>query len=164
MNPYIIIAIMLVIDVITLPLIIKKMLKKATENKGLKVTLLIVAFVVIEAVFAFVYISSAEEKAFYDRQGNRYSSSESVVYYDKMSNEYLLCETADGKMYFISGRIMNEADSMYIDKDGYLIYDSRGLFEDTDSDGIYKDKESNEYYRADEVRWDKDGQIHLIEK
>lgn len=164
MNPYIVIAVMLVIDIVTLPIAIKKMLQKSNKNKGIKITLVIVAFILIEAVFSYLYVNSAQDNAFYDRNGNPYSSAESVVYYDKIGNEYLLCETADGKMYFISGRMMNEAENTYVDKDGYIVYDSKGRFADTDEDGIYTDDKSNEYYKADEIRWDKDGQIQAVEE
>ncbi len=162
MNPYIIIAVMVVIDLITLPFIIRKILKKDGENKGMKIALLIAAFVVIELVFSFAYVSSADDDKFYDRLGNEYKSHESVIYYDSMGKEYLLCETADKKMYFISGRIMNAAEDTYINKDGYLVYDSKGRFTDADADGIYTDENLNEYYKADEVRWDKEGQIQFI--
>ena len=163
MNPYIIIAVMVVIDLITLPFIIRKILKKDGKNKGMKITLLVAAFIIVEVVFAFAYSGSADDGKFYDRLGNEYKSYESVIYYDAMGKEYLLCETAGGKMYFISGRIMNEAEDSFINKDGYLVYDSRGRFTDADSDGIYTDENSNEYYKADEVRWDKEGKIKLIE-
>ena len=159
MNPYIVIAIMLVIDIITLPLIIKKMITKETDKKGLKITALIAAFVAVEVIFSVIFIDSAEDKTYYDRLGNSYSSSESVIYYDREGNEYLLCQTADKKMYFICGRMMNDAEDAYVDKNGYIVFDYKECFTDTGSDGIYKDDKSNEYYKADEVRWNKKGEI-----
>ena len=81
MNPYIVIAIMLVIDIITLPLIIKKMITKETDKKGLKITALIAAFVAVEVIFSVIFIILAlilvfigirkeEYKNFYEKARN----------------------------------------------------------------------------------------------
>ena len=104
------------------------------------------------------------------KRGEKVAFSDANKYFDEVKERYgNKFQVHSQGAYHLSNDIANNnlenvASMIYIDKDGYLIYDSRGLFEDTDSDGIYKDKESNEYYRADEVKWDKDGQIHLIEK
>ena len=122
MNPYIIIGVMVVIDLITLPIIIKKILKKDGKNKGIKIAVLIAAFVIVEAVCSFFCI---ESNVFYDREGNQYKSAESIVYYDREGVSYTLRETGMARKHFVStdGRIMRIAERAYVDKDGYLVFD-----------------------------------------
>lgn len=158
MNPYVVIGIMIVVDLITLPFIIRKMLKKEGKHKGLKITILIVAFVAIEAVCSFFYIDS---NMFYDREGNQYTSYESVVYYDRDGREYLLCETALGSKQFITrdGKITRIAERTYVDKDGYLVFDLQNRFVKTNKEGVYTDSDSNEYIKAEKAEWNRNGEM-----
>lgn len=160
MNPYIIIGVMVVIDLITLPIIIKKILKKDGKNKGIKIAVLVAAFVIVEAVCSFFCI---ESNVFYDREGNQYKSAESIVYYDREGVSYTLRETGMARKHFVStdGRIMRIAERTYIDKDGYLVFDLENEFKKSGEDGIYKDADGNEYYKAEEVKWKRNGEIKL---
>lgn len=161
MNPYVVIGVMIAIDLITLPLIIRKMLKKEGRYKGIKIAVLIAAFIAIEAVCSFFYIESS---MFYDREGNQYKTAESVVYYDEQGTSYLLCETGTvRRKHFVStdGRIMRIAERTYIDKDGYLVFDLENEFKKSGEDGVYKDADGNEYYKAEEVKWKRNGEIKL---
>ncbi len=158
MNPYVVIGIMIAVDLITLPFIIRKMLKKEGRHKGLKITILIVAFIAIEAVCSFFYIDS---NLFYDREGNQYTSTESVVYYDRDGKEYLLCETALGSKQFMTrdGKITRIADRTYVDKDGYLVFDLQNNFVKTDEEDVYTDADLNEYIKAEKAEWNRKGEI-----
>ena len=160
MNPYVVIGVMIAIDLITLPFIIRKMLRKEGKNKGLKIAILIAVFVIIEAITSFYYI---EANMFYDREGNQYKSAESVVYYDEQGTNYLLCETGLAKKHFVStnGKIMRIAERSYIDKDGYLVFDIKNEFKESAEDGVYIDAEGNKYYKAEEVEWKRNGEIKL---
>ncbi len=163
MNPYIIIGVMVAIDLITLPFIIKKILKKDGKNKGIKIAVLVAVFVAVEAVCSFFCIEST---VLYDREGNKYKSAESVVYYDEQGTSYTLRETGMARKHFIStdGRIMRIAERAYIDKEGYLVFDLKNEFKDTGKDGIYSDADGNEYYKAEDVQWKRNGDIVLVEE
>ncbi|MBP3939407.1 MAG: hypothetical protein IK955_08355 [Clostridia bacterium] len=158
MNPYIIIGVMVVIDLITLPIIIKKILKKDGKNKGIKIAVLIAAFVIVEAVCSFFCI---ESNVFFDREGNQYKSAESIVYYDREGVSYTLRETGMARKHFVStdGRIMRIAERAYVDKDGYLVFDLKNEFKSAEKEGVYKDADGNEYYKAEDVSWKRNGEI-----
>ncbi len=163
MNPYIVIGIVIAVDLVTLPIIIKKMLKKEGKHKGLKIAALVAVFVAVEAVFSFLYV---ESKMFYDREGNQYQSAESVVYYDRDGTEYLLCETKADRMHFVSrdGKFMRIAERTYIDKEGYLVFDIRNEFKKTENGNVYTDDEGNEYYKAESIEWNRKGEAQFKEK
>ena len=161
MNPYVIIGIMIVIDLVTLPLIIRKMLKKEGKNKGVKIAALVAVFVIVEAVTSYFYIEST---MFYDREGNQYKTAESVVYYDEQGPGYLLCETGTlRRKHFVStdGKIMRIAERAYVDKDGYLVFDIKDEFKESAEKGVFTDDEGNKYYKAEAVEWNRKGEITL---
>lgn len=158
MNPYIIIAVMIVIDIITIPFAIKSILKKDIKHKGIILAVFLAVFIVIEAAFSIFYIDSHN---FYDREGNTYTSQESVLYYDKDGTGFVLQQTKADRWHFISedGRRMLLAERMYLDMDGYLVFDSTNTFTQTDRKYVYTDKDGNEYFRADEITWNKKGEM-----
>ena len=162
MNPYIIIGIMIAIDLIMLPFIIKKILKKDEKNKGLKVVALIVAFVAVETVCSVVYINA---NTYFDRLGNRYETVESVRYYDRDENQYVITEDPSGREYFTSlnGRFMRIADITYIDKEGYLYFDlSKELEKQENNDYAYLDANGNVYYPYTMVKWKLGGKMIIV--
>lgn len=162
MNPYIVIAIMVVIDIVTIPFAIKSILKKNIKHKGIILAVFLSVFIIAEIAFSALYIDSHN---FYDREGNTYTSQENVVYYDKDGNEFLLSQTKIDRWHFISkdGKRMLIAERVYLDMDGYLVFDSSDTFTQTDRKYVYTDKEGNEYFRADEITWSKNGEMKPIQ-
>lgn len=160
MNPYIIVAVMLIVDVISIPFIIKSILKKDIKKKGVVIAIFLAAFVAIEAAFSVFYITSNQ---FYDREGNTYTAQENVLYYDRSGNEFILHETKADRYHFIStdSKIMYIADRVYLDMDGYIVYDKENEFKQTDREYVYTDSDGNEYFRADEMKWNHKGEIKV---
>ena len=163
MNPYIIVAVMLVVDIISLPFIIRSMLRKNIRKKGAAIALLLAAFIAVEAAFSVFYIRTNQ---FYDREGNVYLSQEDVLYYDRNGKEYILHQTKADRMHFIStdSRTMYISERVYTDMDGYIVYDKENKFSPTDRKYVYTDVDGNEYYRADEIRFDHNGDMRLKNK
>ncbi len=164
MNPYIIIAVMLVVDIITLPMFIKSILKKdKIKRKGIVIALCLVAFIAIEGVTSFFYIDS---KQFYDREGNVYADAESVIYYDRDGTEFLLKETGLNRKHFESkdGKRLLIAERMYLDSEGYLYFDRDELLSRTEKEYVYVDSEGNEYFKAEDVKFNRKGEIKLTDK
>lgn len=159
MNPYVIIGIMIAVDLIMLPFIIRKMLKKGGKKTGLKIVALIVAFVVIETICLVVYVNS---NTYFDRLGNRYETVEAVRYYDKEENQYVITKDPMGREYFTSlnGRFMRIAEITYIDEEGYLYFDlDKELVKHKDNKYAYIDKNGNVYYPFDSVEWKSNGKM-----
>lgn len=159
MNPYIVIAIMVIVDIITLPVVIKGILKKDMKHKGIILALFLAVFIAVEAVFSVLYIDSHN---FYDREGNVYTSQEEVLYYDKDGTEFVLYHhIKQDRWHFISkdGKNMYIAERVYLDEDGYLVYDRDNAFSQTDRKYIYTDESGNEYFRADEITWNRRGEM-----
>ena len=159
MNPYVIIGIMMAVDLIMLPFIIKKMLKKDGKNRGLKIVAMIVAFIAVETVCSVVYINS---NTYFDRLGNRYEAVESVRYYDRDENQYVITKDPSGREYFTSlnGRFMRIAEITYIDEEGYLYFDlDKELVKHTDNKYAYFDESGKLYYPFDTVEWKSNGRM-----
>ena len=159
MNPYIVIAVMLVIDIVTIPLAIKSILKKDIKHKGIILTAFFAVFLAVEIAFSFLYIDSHN---FYDREGNTYTSQEDVLYYDKDGTEFILYHhIKQDRWHFISkdGKNMYIAERVYLDMDGYLVFDRENTFEQTDRQYVYSDSDGNEYFRADEITWNRKGEM-----
>lgn len=159
MNPYIVIAVIVIIDIISIPFAIKSILKKNIKHKGIILALFLAVFIAVEAIFSVLYIDSHN---FYDREGNTYTSQEDVVYYDKDCKEFILYhQIKQDRWHFISkdGKNMYTAERMYLDTDGYLVYDRDNTFKQTELKYIYKDANGNEYFRADEMTWNKRGEM-----
>lgn len=159
MNPYVIIGIMIAVDLIMLPFIIKKILKKDGKNKGLKIVALIAAFVAVEAVCSVVYINT---NTYFDRLGNRYETVGSVRYYDRDENQYVITEDPQGREYFTSlnGRYTRIAEITYIDEEGYLYFDfDKKLVKHNDNKYAYLDKSGKIYYPFDTVEWKSNGKM-----
>ena len=160
MNPYIIVAVMIVIDIISIPFIIRSILRKNIRKKGIAIAVFLTVFIVVEAAFSAFYINVNQ---FYDREGNIYTSAEDVLYYDRDGREYILYPTKADRRHFIStdSRYMYIAERVYVDKDGYIVYDRENKIRETELKYVYADDEGNEYYRADEIRFDSKGSIRL---
>lgn len=158
MNPYIVVAVMIVIDLITIPFAIKSILKKNIKKKGVVIAAFLTVFIVIEAGFSMFYINSNN---FYDREGNTYTSQENVVYYDREGTQYILHETKQDRWHFISkdSKHMYIAERMYLDMDGYMVFDRDDTFVQSDRQYVYIDGEGNEYFRADEMVWNRKGEM-----
>ncbi len=163
MNPYVIIAIVIAIDVISIPFFIKSILKKNIKRKGAVIALSLAAFIAVEAVFSFAYIDS---KQFYDREGNAYTEASAVIYYDREGKEYHLSETSHGYTHFIStdGKQMYISERVYLDGEGYIVYDREDKFKRTDREYVYLDSEGNEYFLAEQMKWNRNGKIDLADK
>lgn len=163
MNPYIVVAVMLVVDVISIPFIIKSILKKDIKKKGLAITAFLAVFIAIEAAFSVFYINANQ---FYDREGNTYTAAENVLYYDRSGNEFILHETKVDRYHFIStnSKIMYIAERVYIDTDGYIVYDKENEFKQTDREYVYTDSDGNEYFRAEEIKWNHKGELKVKNK
>ncbi len=159
MNPYVIIGIVIAVDIISVPFFIKSILKKNIKKKGAVIALSLAAFIAVEAIFSFAYIDS---KQFYDREGNAYTELAAVIYYDRDGREYRLQE-ANGYAYFIStdGRQTYIAERVYLDKDGYIVFDREKEFKRTDREYVYLDSDGNEYFLATDMKWSRNGQIKL---
>ncbi len=159
MNPYVIIGIMITVDLIMLPFIIRKMLKKGGKKTGLKIVALIGAFVVIETICSVVYVNS---NTYFDRLGNRYETVESVRYYDRDENQYVITKDPSGREYFTSlnGRFMRIAEITYIDEEGYLYFDlDKELVKHKDNKYAYLDENGKVYYPFDTVKWKSNGKM-----
>lgn len=163
MNPYIIVAVMIVIDIVSIPFFIKSVLKKDIKNKGAVISLFLAVFIAVEVAFSVFYINTNQ---FYDREGNVYTSQEDVIYYDRDLKEYTLNQTKIDRWHFIStdGRYMHIADRVYVDKDGYIVFDQLNEFKKSDREFVYLDPEGNEYYRADEIKWNNKGEFKIRNK
>ncbi|MBR6531080.1 MAG: hypothetical protein IKT61_01095 [Clostridia bacterium] len=163
MNPYIIVAVMIVIDVVSIPFFIRAFLKKDIKNKGIVLAVFLAVFIAVEAAFSVFYINANQ---FYDREGNAYTSQEDVIYYDRVGNEYILYPTKVDRWHFVStdSKYMYIAERVYIDMDGYIVYDKENNFLKTDLKYVYTDAEGNEYYRADEIRFNHKGEMKLKDK
>lgn len=163
MNPYIIIGIMIVIDLISIPFVIRSIMKKNIRKKGAVIAAFLAVFIVIEAAFSFFYISSNQ---FYDREGNVYQSQEDVLYYDRGGNEYILRQTKVDRWHFISkdSKYMYISERVYVDMDGYIVYDKENEFEKTDRKYVFKDSQGNEYFRAEEIKFNRKGEMKLKNK
>lgn len=160
MNPYIIVAVMIVIDIVSIPFAIKSIMKKDMKNKGAVIALFLAVFIAVEVAFSVFYINSNQ---FYDREGNTYTSQESVLYYDRDGNKYILHQTKVDRWHFISkdGRRMLTSERVYVDSEGYIVYDEMNEFEQTDREYVYTDAEGNEYYRAQEIKWTHNGGLKV---
>ncbi len=163
MNPYIIVIIMIGFDIISIPFMIRSFLKKDIKHKGLIVTAVLAAFIAIEAVFSVFYINA---NSFYDREGNTYTSQEDVIYYDHDGVEFILHQTKADRWHFIStdSRYMRISERVYVDMDGYIVFDSENQFEKTDREYVYTDPQGNEYYLAEDIKWNHKGEMKLKNK
>ncbi|MBR3836400.1 MAG: hypothetical protein IKJ69_06425 [Clostridia bacterium] len=163
MNPYIIVAIMIVIDIVSLPFIVRSMLKKDIRKKGIVITAFLAVFIAVEIAFSVFYINSNQ---FYDREGNIYTSQEEVLYYDREGNEYTLNQTKVDRWHFIStdGRRMHTAERVYVDEEGYIFFDAKNELIKTELEYAYTDGEGNKYFRADEIKWDHKGELTVRDK
>lgn len=163
MNPYIIVAVMIVIDIVSIPFFIKSVLKKDIKNKGAVISLFLAVFIAVEVAFSVFYINTNQ---FYDREGNVYTSQADVIYYDRDSKEYTLNQTKTDRWHFIStdGRYMHISDRVYVDTDGYIVFDQLNEFKKSDREFVYLDSEGNEYYRADTIKWSSKGEIKIRNK
>ena len=160
MNPYIIVAVMIVIDIVSIPFVIKSILKKDMKRKGAVIALFLTVFIAVEAAVSVFYIRSNQ---FYDREGNTYTSQESVLYYDRDGTEYILHQTKADRWHFISkdGKRMITSERVYVDSEGYIVLDEKNEFKKSDREYVYTDADGNEYYRAQEIKWTHNGGLKV---
>ncbi len=162
-NPYIIVGIIIAIDIISIPFFIKSMLKKKIKRKGAVIASVLVAFIAVETAFSFFYIDS---KQFYDREGNTYLSAAEVVYYDREGNKFLLDKSSGKYSHFVSvdGKRTLISERVYLDKDGYIVFDRDEELRRSDREYVYLDNEGNEYFLAEQMQWGRGGKIELADE
>ncbi len=159
-NPYIIVGIIIAVDIISIPFFIKSILKKDIKRKGAVIALVLAAFIALEAFCSFLYVTSNQ---FYDRNGNTYTDIQSVIYYTREGDEFKLEENSLKYKHFVStdGKQMYIAERVYIDMDGFIVYDRKNEFERSDREYVYLDSDGNEYFLAEYMKWDYKGNIKL---
>lgn len=158
MNPYIIVAVMIVIDIVSIPFAIRAILKKNIRHKPVIIAVLLAVFVAFEAAFSVLYINANQ---FYDRDGKAYASEEEVVYFNREGKEFFLRQTKADRWHFISsdGKLMYISERVYLDSDGYIVYDRNNEFSQTDRKFVYTDGDGNEYFLAQEIKWNHKGEL-----
>lgn len=114
----------------------------------------------------YAYTSNGNA-VYYDMKGNAYFNSSEVLYYDKNDVAYRY-DKADGEFEStVNDDVEINAYYCYIDKDGYLYYDSDDLLEwqdeyDENADeysGYYCDVLGNKYYDVMDVSWNSEGKL-----
>lgn len=161
LNPYVILAVFLSIDVIIIPLIIIAVVKKFPQGKRVKwIASVMAAVLIIEAASSALYINS---HTFYDRYSNKYTDIEAIQYYDRNGKAFYIEESALNKDHIVSndGTEVYIASKVYVDMDGYLVYDRDKKIQKTDKEYVYADSDGNEYYSASEVKWSKNGKLSI---
>ena len=160
MNPYVIVAVVIAADLISLPFIIRWIINKNSKtNKRVKwISAAVLISVVIDVVFSYAIISSSYS---YDRTGKRYSYNETITYYTSDGKEFYYEESTRDRSHYVSkdGTEIYIADRVYVDKDGYLYYDKNNELTSNEGNDVYVDKDGNKYYRADKIEWNKNGDI-----
>lgn len=155
-NPFAILGIMVIIDIIGVVVYAFYALKK-DRNTALKKLLIVAAVLIVVDGAYSIYVFKSN--TFYDRNCESYSSMKSVVYYKTNGKAYKL----DGE-YFVSldGTDMFTAEAAYVNEEGFLFYDKSGRIHKTELECIYKDDEGNKYYKATEVKWNSKGEAGII--
>lgn len=156
-NPYSLLGIMVVADVIGLAVFSAIMLKKENKNSAVKKILVVLAIVLAVDGAYSVYVFRTN--TFYDRNCEKYTSMQSVVYYNKSGKAYKL---EDKYFKSIDGTDMFLADRAYVDSDGFLVYDRAKKIHKTDLECFYADDDGNKYYKATEVKWNSSGEVGII--
>ena len=161
-NPLVSVTLLAVCDVIGILAFIIYTVKKQTETKKLKKIIPVIAgLVLIDILFSFLIISS---NSVYDRNGKRYFSSDEITYYDIKGKSYHISRDDELRSHLVSddGIQMYIADRVYIDKDGYIVYDRTNTFKKKDKEYVYYDSEGNEYFSIADIKWKKNGEIKII--
>ena len=157
-NPYVAVAVIGILDVFGIIGFIIYTIKKPEQKKKLKkIGIAIACFVLADAVISFFIISS---NTVYDRNGNRYVEKEKLAYYDKSENVYHIEKNDSSEAYMRSENGLNTfiAERVYIDRDGYIVYDRFNEFIQK-NDFVFTDSNSNEYYLLSAVKWDRHGNL-----
>lgn len=164
MNQFIIPIIMIVADIFAIPIVIKLLMKKYSENPGKLRTMIIVFISVIVITDAVSIGVSVTRGIKFDREAVLYTQGEDVVYYDRDGDKYTLKEI-NSKQYFVNSQEsrMMFAQRVYVDMDGYIVLDAGNTFK-PESDGSYSDSDGNKYYPALEVKWNSKGEMQLCEQ
>ncbi|MCQ2485147.1 MAG: hypothetical protein MJ168_07415 [Clostridia bacterium] len=163
-NPLALIAALGVVDVFGLIGFILFTIKNTPKGDRLKKILIVsVCFIAIDAVITSFLLT---KNTYYDRNGDRYSKAEEVCYYDADGTSYRLFTDEKQRSHLISGdgRQMFTADRVYIDKDGYIVYDRTNSFKEEDNHKMFTDSDGNEYFSIYRIKWDKNGKIVPNEK
>lgn len=162
-DPYTLITLFAVSDIIGIIAFIIYTVKRTSKGKRLKkIVLATVCLVAVDLVMSFFIISS---NTFYDRNGEKYRKLDEIKYYsddgtayhkttDEMLRTYLVSED-ETQMYL--------AERVYIDEDGFIVYDRRKEFKKENLEYVYFDTDGNKYYALDSVQWNKNGQIKLVQ-
>ena len=159
-NPLTAVAFITAADILGIIGIVIYTLRKYGKGKRLKKLIItVVCLAAADAVISFLILSSA---TLYDRNGTSYFEAESVRYYDENQNVYHLITDENLKEYLISenGTSMFLAERVYIDKDGYIVYDRFDEFKQ-EKEFIFTNGDGNEYYPIKAVKWYKNGQIAI---
>ena len=103
----------------------------------------------------------------YDRNGDAYFFNQKVKYFDKEGTTYVLSENRD---YFVNAQTGKKFVYYFcfVDKDGYLVCFNPETFSDDYFEEpyyqnigfCYSDSQGNLYYKASEVRWDREGVMY----
>lgn len=162
-NPYVYIAVLIFIDIISIPLVVKKLLSGKSDRKRTAVKIISAAAVFIAAdciCIAFILGNSFS----YDRTGERYKYNESVVYYTSEGGRFTLKGKGDDARFEnANGTESYLAERVYVDDDGFLYFDVKNELAGRGQDGTYTDAEGKKYYRADSVEWNRYGDLSLKE-
>lgn len=163
MNPYIVIVLTALVDLIALPVVIKSIIKGRAKRKGLTAAAVVSALIAADVLFSFLYLNV---NMYYDSKGNSYTEADQVMYYDRGSKTYSLETDKFGTGHFISsdGTRTMLADRVYVDTDGYIVFDAANSFKKSDKKYVYTDGKGGEYYRPEEIKWNSKGEIKVIKK
>ena len=160
-NPYVYIAVLILIDIILIPLTVKKLLsgKSGKKKKAASIVAAAAVFIVIDCICAAFIIGNSFS---YDRTGKRYDYNEPVIYYTSEGGKFTLNGTGDGARFAnANGTESYLAERVYVDDDGFLYFDVKNELAGTKKDGTFTDADGKKYYRADAVEWNKYGDMSL---
>lgn len=160
-NPAVLMGTLAAFDLIGLVCFIIYTIKNSPQGKRLKKIVTVCSvFVVLDVIISVCIVTS---NTYYDKLGNSYHKPEDVIYYDRDNTPYHLTADDKGRDYLVSdnGIQTYSASRIYIDKDGFIVYDRKNEFKQSDRKYIFCDTQGKEYYSIDTVQWNKSGQIKL---
>lgn len=158
-NPYVVPAILVIADLISIPLITIGICRKHQKGQRIKrIVAVIAVIVIIDGGYA---VSQLGKNSYYDIKGIKHSDPTQIVYYDKDGNKYTYENGNYGELFKNeNGTHAFTAENAYIDKDGYLVIITEKLEEDVNTN-TFKDKDGNQYYHATDVSWNKSGKMKI---
>lgn len=158
-NPYVVPAILIIADLISIPLITVGICRKHEKGQRIKKIITVIAVIaIIDGAYAFAQLG---KNSYYDIKGVKYSAPTQIVYYDKDGNKYTYENGNYGELFKNeNGTHAFTAKNAYIDKDGYLVIITEKLEENADTK-TFTDKNGNQFYHATDVSWSKSGKIKI---